>query len=188
MLEDEFKGRCPPNALFYDQVRGELICTETGEVLADHLPDYEIGLVDANEKTRYYRKNNMPFNTTGGPIRNGKKRKIRDRIRFMIKYGKDGRRAEIILEGRYSPHYIIIESKVPLPKIRAKDVYLPKNARRYENTALYYILGEMLRRYGYTNLLHKITVTKNGKKLSTQAVLKQAYRWIRKYGVRKVGA
>ncbi len=31
---------CPPEAIIYDEIRGEYICTETGEVLEDHVFNY----------------------------------------------------------------------------------------------------------------------------------------------------
>ncbi len=35
-----FTPRCPPESIVFDEVRGEVVCVETGEVLEDHMVDY----------------------------------------------------------------------------------------------------------------------------------------------------
>ncbi len=38
---EEFKSRCPSGDIIYDESRGEVICAETGEVLAEHIVDLQ---------------------------------------------------------------------------------------------------------------------------------------------------
>jgi len=47
-------GKCRPDRVVFDEFRGELICSETGEVLQDHLIDYgpEWRSFSAGERSR----------------------------------------------------------------------------------------------------------------------------------------
>ncbi len=85
---------CPKNALFYDIGRGELICTETGEVISDRIP-FEFLVEELPDNSEALEKVKYRLKKSGYLSRTQRKRHGPKKIAEVIETWKRMRKKEI---------------------------------------------------------------------------------------------
>ncbi len=86
--------KCPSNALFFDTSRGELICIETGEVIADHLP-FEFLVEEIPDNSEALEKVKYKLRKSGYFSKKRRKRHGPQKIKEVIETWKRMKRKEI---------------------------------------------------------------------------------------------
>ena len=112
---------------------------------------------------------------------------ISEGIRIYLSF----RNHEIIYEywnrRRHMSIVIRLNEGVKLPKISKRTVSrvlieARKRFRRYSAAPIYYLVYRAIKANGYTKLLSRLKVIKNERMLSTNAFLKQTYKFARVMG------